>query len=163
MAGTVAQGIKPRRVSGQTSIPLWSGPESALHTSKKGAVLVFASGYLDLGAVDLVNGIAGIQQDAVGRNAASDGLADLTFVPALPGMRFEATLEDETNNNHALVATNTGLKYALQRDATNDRWFVDENDTTNVSVLITKLLDPLTTVKGRVEFVFLADTTIFAV
>lgn len=162
MAGTVAMGLKPRRPSGQASIPLWNAPESASHTSIRGAVLVFASGYLDLASADATNGIVGVSM-TTGHNDGSAGTHNLEFVPALPGMRFEGTLEDETNNNHALLATNLGLKYALQLDATNDRWYLDENDTSNVSTLITKLLDAVTTVKGRVEFVFLADTTIFAV
>lgn len=161
MAGTVTRGLFPRRVSGQSSIPLWRGLESSSHTNKKGAVLIFASGYLDAASADPVNGIVGVSQTD-GHNITA-GTQELEFVPALPGMRFEGTLEDETNNDHALVITNVGAKYALQLDSTNDRWYLDENDTTNVSTLITKAIDALTTVKGRVEFVFLADTTIFAV
>ena len=162
MAGTVAMGLKPRRVGGQTSVPLWLGPESASHADLKGAVLIYTSGYLDAAAADVVNGIAGISQEA-GHDDASSGTSNLSFVPALPGLRFEGTVEDETNNNHALVQTQLGLSYALQRDATNQRWYLDENDTTNVAARITGLVDVVTTVKGRVEFVFLADTTLFAV
>lgn len=161
MAGTVAMGLKPRRTSGQTSIPLWAGPESASHASAKGALLIFSSGYLDLASADVTSGIVGVAQTA-GHNDGSAGTHQLEYVPALPGMRFEGTLEDETNNNHALVATNLGLKYAMQLDSTNDRWYVDENDTTNVSVLITKLIDDVTTVKGRVEFIFIQTKTIFS-
>lgn len=160
MAGTVAMGLKPRRPSGQSSIPVWSALESSSHTSARGALLVFASGYLDLAAADATDAIAGIATEA-GHNITA-GTQKLAYVPALPGMRFEGTLEDETNNNHALVITNVGLKYAMQLDATNDRWYIDENDTTNNSVRITNLVDALTTVKGRVEFVFLVETTIFA-
>lgn len=160
MAGTVSRGIFARRVSGQTSVPLWAHLESSSHTSAKGCVLAYASGYLDALAADGVNEIAGVATTA-GHNITA-GTQMLEFIPALPGMRFEGTLEDETNNNHALVITNAGLKYALQIDSTNDRYYLDENDTTNVATRITKLIDPLTTVKGRVEFVFLVETTIFA-
>ena len=159
MAGTVPRGLFPRRVSGQSSIPLWSHLESSSHTSAKGAVLVYTSGYLDLAAADVTAGIAGVSDEA-GHNI-TQGTQLLSFFPALPAIRFEGTLEDETNNNHALVITNVGVPYALQIDATNDRWYIDENDTGNDSVIITKLIDALTTVKGRVEFVFLVSSTIF--
>lgn len=160
MAGTVAQGLRPRRPSGQTSIPVWAAPESASHASSRYSLLVFASGYLDLAAADVVNEIAGVACSA-GRNASA-GVYNLEYVPALPGMRFEGTLEDESNNNHVLAQASVGLKYAMQLDSTNDRWYLDENDTTNVSTKVTNLVDAIGTTKGRVEFVFLVETTIFA-
>jgi len=161
MASTeIYMGLKPQTSSGLTSVPVWAAPESASHSSKKGCVLTWASGYLDLDAVDGVADIVGISAEP-GHNDSSAGTHDLMFHPALPGMKFEGTLEDETNNDHALVITNIGAKFALQLDTTNDNWYLDENDGSNVATLVIGAVDPLATVRARVTFIFLADTTIF--
>ena len=157
----IYMGIKPRTASGLTSVPVWAGPESASHSSKKGAVLIHSSGYLDLASAQQKTLIAGVAAEP-GHNDSSAGTHDLMYYPALPGLKFEATLEDSSNNDHALVITNVGTLYALQIDSTNDNWYLDENDTSNDAGYITNLVDPLTTVRGRVEFVFISNATIFS-
>jgi hypothetical protein len=159
MAATVARDIIPASVTGQTSTPLWVGPEAANFAGNVGTICISASGYVEEAAADPVTLILGLGRKA-GSNTTA-GAAEMEFVPALPGLVFEGTLEDETNNNHALVITNLWNDYALQLDATNDRWFVDENDTTASAVKIVRLQDPLGTVKARVLFVFMTATTIF--
>jgi len=75
------------------------------------------------------------------------------------GNIFEATLEDETNTDHALVKTNLYTDYAAQVDSSGN-YYVDENDTTNPCVMIVganKSDIDAATVRARVLCVFLAD------
>lgn len=160
MAGTVVMGFHPRRVGGQTSIPLWNAPEAASETSKKGAVMLFTSGYLTQAAASPVVKIAGVSTTD-GHNDAAAGTHNMEYVPALPGLRFEGTLCVDSTNTHVLVATDLGVAYGILIDVTNNRWFIDPANTSD-SVNIVKLLDAIGTVKPRVEFVFMALCTIFS-
>lgn len=159
MAGTVTMGFHPRRVGGQTSIPLWNAPEAASLTSIKGSVMLFTAGFLTQAALQAVAGIAGVATTD-GHNTTA-GAKNMEFVPALPGLRFEGTLNVDSTNTHILVATNLGIAYGLVIDVTNKRWFIDPSDTTHDAVNTVKLIDDIGTVKPRVEFVFIASTTIF--
>lgn len=159
MAGTVVQGFTPRRVSGQGSVPLWNALEGASVTAPKGSVMIFTGGYLVAGATQAVAGIAGISMTA-GHNVAA-ALKNMEFVPALPGLRFEGSLCVDSTNTHILVVTNIGIAYGLCIDVTNVRWFIDPSDTSHDAVNVVKIVDPLTTVKPRVEFVFMSSVTVF--
>lgn len=157
MAGTVQQGLTPRRVSGQSSVYLFEGPEGAAVTAKRGAPLIFTAGLLVEAAAQPVAGLVGISSHD-GHNAASQRMK---FVAALPGMRFEGTLCVDSTNTHVLVATNVGIGYALIKDITNNRWFIDPSDTTHDAVNVLDYVDAIGTTKPRVEFVFMSSTTVF--
>lgn len=159
MAGLVTMGFHPRRVGGQTSIPLWNAPEAASETSIKGSVMIFTSGYLTQAAASVVTKIAGVSTTD-GHNTTA-GLKNMEFVPALPGLRFEGTLCVDSTNTHILVATDLGVAYGILIDTTNKRWFIDPANTSD-AVNIVKLIDAIGTVKPRVEFVFMALVTIFS-
>jgi hypothetical protein len=106
--------------------------------------------------------------------AGADNTADIIGVAAAPasgvtdakrqfvlaaGNIFEATLEDETNTDHALVKTNLYTDYAAQVDSSGN-YYVDENDTTNSCVMIVganKSDIDAAMVRARVLCVFLAD------
>ena len=160
MAGTVSHPIIARSMlAPYGSIPLYKGPEAASLSGGIGTVLISSAGYIDEAAADPTSDIVGLSVKA-GANGSA-GAVDMEFVPALPGIVFSGVLEDETNNNHVSVATNRYAKYALQRDATNDRWYLDENDTSAVSVRTLEQIDAIGTTKGRFRFVFLASETIY--
>jgi hypothetical protein len=160
MAGTTTLGIKPRRVSGQTSIPLWAGPEGASVTAPKGAVLIATAGFLVPAATQAVAGIFGIST-TTGHNDGTAATHQMEYVPALPSMRFEATLVVDSTNTHILVATNLGIAYGLCIDVTNVRWFIDPSDTSHDAVNVIQFVDAIGTVKPRVEFVFMSSVTVF--
>jgi hypothetical protein len=160
MAGTVTRGFHPRRVGGQTSVPLWNAPEGVTETFLKGSVVIFTSGYLVQAAASPVVKIAGISTTNAHNDSAA-GTHDMEFVPALPGLRFEGTLCVDSTNTHILVQTNLGASYGILIDTTNKRWFIDPANTSD-AVNIVKLVDALATVKPRVEFVFMALVTIFS-
>ena len=136
------------------SIPLMEGYEKASQTFKDGAVLKRDSGQLAVAGADNTADIIGVAA------APASGVTDAKrqFVLAA-GNIFEATLEDETNTDHALVKTNLYTDYAAQVDSSGN-YYVDENDTTNPCVMIVganKSDIDAATVRARVLCVFLAD------
>ena len=136
------------------SIPLMEGYEAASSTFKDGAILKRSSGKLAVAGADNTADIIGVAA------APASGTTDAKrqFVLAV-GNIFEATLEDETNTDHALVITNLYTDYAAQVDSSGN-YYVDENDTTNTCVMIVganKSDIDAATVRARVLCVFLAD------
>ena len=136
------------------SIPLMEGYEKASQTFKDGAILKRDSGQLAVAGADNTADIIGMAA------APASGVTDAKrqFVLAA-GNIFEATLEDETNTDHALVKTNLYTDYAAQVDSSGN-YYVDENDTTNPCVMIVganKSDIDAATVRARVLCVFLAD------
>ena len=136
------------------SIPLMEGYEKASQTFKDGAFLKRDSGQLAVAGADNTADIIGVAA------APASGVTDAKrqFVLAA-GNIFEATLEDETNTDHALVKTNLYTDYAAQVDSSGN-YYVDENDTTNPCVMIVganKSDIDAATVRARVLCVFLAD------
>lgn len=137
------------------SIPLMEGYEKASQTFKDGAILKRDSGQLAVAGADNTADIIGVAA------APASGVTDAKrqFVLAA-GNIFEATLEDETNTDHALVKTNLYTDYAAQVDSSGN-YYVDENDTTNPCVMIVganKSDIDAATVRARVLCMFLADT-----
>lgn len=159
MAVLLSQTIRPDRRYGLYATPMGSGPEGADQTFKKGAPLVFSSGLLVVAAADVVAGIVGFAEHD-GHNAAA-GTTTVFYTPALPHVIFEGVLEDAGTPGHVLVAANIGGVFALQVDGTTGAWFLDENDTTLHSCRIINAVDPLGTVRGRVNFIVVADTTLY--
>ena len=136
------------------SIPLMERYENASQTFKDGAILKRDSGQLAVAGADNTADIIGVAA------APASGVTDAKrqFVLAA-GNIFEATLEDETNTDHALVKTNLYTDYAAQVDSSGN-YYVDENDTTNPCVMIVganKSDIDAATVRARVLCVFLAD------
>lgn len=139
---------------GSGVIPTRKGIEAASQSFKKGAVLIESGGKVAIAAADAVAAILGVAA------ADASGVTDkeVLFYPALPGMVFEATFEDQTNENHALAAANVYANYAIQVDS-NGIFYVDENDTTNTSVQIVGHKDPVGTTRARVYVSFEHDKT----
>lgn len=150
--------IKPvGTISGGSGIvPTLQGREAASQNWIAGAVLIRSSGLLAEASADPTADIVGI---AAGPASGTTN-ALVQYYPAGSDVVFEATLEDQTNEDHALVITNMYTDYALQTD-TPGNWYVDENDTTNTAVMIIGPRDDQditdAKVRARVKFVFLSD------
>lgn len=127
-----------------------------------GAILIRSSGELIEASADPVANIIGIAADTI-TSAASN--QTVIFWPIYPGDVWEATLEDETNEDHALVETNMYTNYACQVD-TDGNWYIDENDTTQdgVMVIAPKLDADIVNavVRARVYCIFLSDVLALA-
>lgn len=139
---------------GSGVIPTMEGVEAAGQSWKKGAVLIESSGKVAIASADPTSAILGV---AAG-DASGVTDAKCLFYPARPGMVFEATYEDETNENHALVQGDLYTNHALQVDS-NGIWYVDENDTSNTAVVIVGHKDPIGTTRARVFVEFEVDKT----
>lgn len=141
---------------GSGIIPLREGAEAASQSWKKGAVLIESSGSIAAAAADAVADILGV---AAGPATGTTG-AQVLYYPATPGMIFECTLEDQSNQNHVLAQSNIYANYAVQVD--NDGiYYADENDTTNTAVVIVGAKDALGTTRARVYVQFEVDKTSF--
>ncbi len=82
-----------------------------------------------------------------------------SYYPAKAGYRiFEATFEDQANEDHALVQGNFYGNFAVQVD-NNGIFYVDENDTTNTAVVIVGAKDAIGTTRARVRVQFEVDKT----
>lgn len=144
--------------------PIWTGGAAASTGWDRGAVLISnGSGLLTPAADDAVTLIAGVALHDVGGGFGQTGSVsgeEVKFVPALPHLEFEASLEDQANGDHALVQANVYNDYAIQVTA-GGIYYLDENDTTNVSGMVTRLIDAVGTVQGRVMFKFLDSVTLW--
>lgn len=150
--------IGPRRHGpslGLASTAWGEGVEAAAQTFKLGAPLINSSGRLAIGLADLMTGIIGF---AAG---AASGVTDakISYWVATGGQVFEATLEDQAIEDHALVRADMFSKKALQVDS-NGVWYIDENDGVNKSVVIVGFRDAIGTVRARVYFIVLASAMI---
>jgi len=154
-----AKGIEPVGTlsGGLGTVPMLEGQEGSAQTFIKGAVLVWSSGQLVEASADVTSGIAGIAAQAA---SGTQGTRILCW-PANANTVWEATLEDQSNEDHALVIGNIGVDYALQTD-TPGNWYIDENDASNEAALIIapRDWDDVTnaTVRARVKFVLVPST-----
>lgn len=163
MAVTVCkQSIQVSRYLGLGDLPVLTGIEAASQAFKKGAPLKDSSGKLAILGADDVTGLLGIaQHDATG--VTND---EVKFVPPLPGVVFCAELNHTTNGTATIEQTDMYAKYGLSMASTDKRWYVDKEETasgtTDEILQIVGFLDPVGTVKGRVEFIFLANSVAWA-
>lgn len=147
---------------GLMSTPIYNGPEGSSQTFKRGAPLVYSSGYLVVATTPIDTG------DAIVGFALRDGANDtahstLPYVPALPHMVFEGVLSNASTGTHTSAQTDQGLTFAIDTDTSTKAWALDFSNTTNPSALVIALVDPIGTVDGRVRFVVVDDATAYGV
>lgn len=142
-------------------VPTMRGNEAASQSFVKGAVLINSSGKIATASADPTDNIIGVAAEP------ASGVTDdpVTFYPALPGLVFEATLEDQSNEDHALVISNVFSPFALQVDD-DGIWYVDENDGSNTGVFVVGVKDwddvVNAKVRARVLVTFIYAKTIYA-
>ena len=132
-----------------------TAPVDAAATWVRGAVLVDVTGELEEGGADPTSivGIANHDHPPTNEFATDIG----KHAPALPGYEFEASVDDSSAiDTGAIAATDQYTAFGITEDASGV-WYVDKNKTAagDVRVRVTKLLDAVGTVNGRVRFVFL--------
>jgi hypothetical protein len=146
-------------VIGLMSVPVKTGPsglsvlgnsggvEAASQAWLSGAPLIASSGKLAEAATDPIAAILGFA------NADASGVTNqgASFIPAGPGLEFEATLENSSTGDLALALTHMYVKYGLKRITASKLWYVDQNDTSGVAVIVTGFVDPVGTIQGRVR------------
>lgn len=155
MATRVLTPITVKRLEGLSAIPVVHVPEAASQSFVEGAVLVNSSGRCAIAAADTTSAIIGVACHA----ASGTTDTDIMIVKALPGVIFEANLEDESNEDHALVVTNRFGQYAIQ--VSSGIFYLDENDSGNDATIVTGFTDAIGDVRARVEFQFLFTKTVW--
>lgn len=151
---------------GHHSTPMFPYLEDATQTYKKGTPLVVTTaGYL--GTAVVANpynggGLVGISV-AAGSNVAA-GAADPTtgdkYHLAYPvsdlDTEFVGQLAASSTtisvDTHTLAQTDLWARYGITQDATSGLWYVNFSDTSDLYAVITRLIDPIGTVSGRVGF-----------
>jgi hypothetical protein len=121
------------------------GLEGASQSWKKGAVLIYSSGLLVIGADAAVN-IAGIAlADATGVTNA-----DVPFLRPTEDDEFEITLTVDALT-YALLGTEMGNRYAIDLDATSGYFFADQSNTTDDGIVVTGFVSKVGDINPRVR------------
>lgn len=135
--------------------------EAALQTFKKGAILINSAGYVAEAAANPALGtIIGVaEQD--GQNNATAGVKTCRYVPALPHVVFEMSMDDGTGTR-VTVVTDRYEDWGITKDA-DGKWYVDSaKAAANQRVRVVDFLDPIGTAAGRVLVQFLNTATIYS-
>ena len=142
--------IRPLSAGGRTR----SYKEEASQTFRRGAVLIqdaTTKDEVEEAGTDPVARIVGIAAEAASGTADTQILVHL----AEPGVEFVGHVQD----TGTLAVGNIGTNYGLVYDSTFTIWRVDLSDTTNVNVTVTRFVDEVGDVNGRVGFQFLSSVT----
>lgn len=151
--------IRPGPKDGLCATPSGNATESATQTFKLGAILINNAGRLEEAADGNVVNIVGVAEEE-GANAAAG--ADVRYTPALPHITFEASLDDGDDEGNGVIAqVDLYEERGLQKNAATGKWFVDKTGAAK-RVVITKLVDPVGTVQGKVQFKFMPETTVYS-
>ncbi len=142
--------IRPA-VTGGMSHLLRSQKEGITQTHKRGAPLVYSSGYLIEATSAAVVDVAGFANKN-GNNNVAAGDADAEYFPTELCNSFKGKLSGATAS-HTLAQTDLGATYGLAKNS-DGTWFVDAEEGTagHQSVTVTELLDAIGTVDGWVKF-----------
>lgn len=157
-----AFGFIPDSVPGLSG-KLFKGREgSGSQAWKTGAVLLRSSGTVIEAAAAAVADIIGVSG---GFSAGVTG-AEALFYPVTPDMVFTATLENQSTEDHALVAANIFVDYGVHVDTSpNGNWYLNVNETTNTAVCIIAPVNwsdvDNAVVRSRVKGIFLEDVTVW--
>jgi len=148
VSGEITKGFEFVGHIGHTATPMHYG--TAGDTVSVGDVVIDnGAGLIIRATADPTTTLLGVAVNA----AVATG--EVRYVMALPGVIYEATLEDQTNVDHALAATDLHARLAIQVDPGGSLYhYVDENDATNYAVTVIKFVDVATTVRARVWVTF---------
>lgn len=152
-----ALGFLPDQSPG-LSARAFKGREAAGQSFKTGAVVIRSSGKIAIASAGAVADITGVT------SGAATGTADREVImyPVTPDFVFQATLENQSTEDHALVVTNMYTDYGIHVD-TNGNFYVNVNETSNTAVCVMAPVNDSditnATVRARVKVIFLEDTT----
>lgn len=141
-------------MQGLSAVPMRQAAVEAAQVYIRGAVLINVSGELELAGADPVD-IVGI---AVAKNPPTNTPQETgQYLPALPMIEMEANIDTSAALGTGVIAqTDLFEHYGITEDASGV-WYIDKNKAAaaDVRVVITRLLDPVGEVQGRVRFQFL--------
>ena len=144
--------------------------EDASQTYKKGTPLVVTTaGYL--GTAVVANpyngtGMVGVSVDpgsnvAAGAADPNTGDAYHLMYPLSLSLEFVGQLDASSTTlsagTHLLAQTDLWATYGITNDATSGLWYVNFSDTSDIRVVVTRLIDPIGTIAGRVAFKWILD------
>jgi hypothetical protein len=152
--------MKPARRFGLSSTPSTTGKEIVSATFILGSPVINSGGYVAISGTSPQAEIIGIAEHA----ASGTTSADVRIVPALPGMVFEATLDNASTPGATVSAiTDWWDHLGITVDA-DGIWYVDKaktTDDTDTSVVITRVYGTIGDTCPQVEFVFLPQVTVW--
>ena len=149
--------INHPRMFGSAVIPtIGGGIEDASEAWVEGGVLVaHANGDIEEAGNGAITAILGLAlHDATGVTGDP-----VEFIPALPGLIFEATLDDQSSSPHTSVQGDLYGLYGIYQEAATGFFYIDVN--TANSVVVIRFVDPVGTVQARVDCMFLPSATAF--
>lgn len=141
-------------MQGLSAVPMRQAAVESSQVYIRGAVLIDVSGEIELAGANPVD-IVGI---AVAKNPPSNTPQETgQYIPALPMIEMEANIDTSASLGTGVIAqTDLWAHYGVTEDPSGF-WYVDKNKAaaTDVRVVITRLLDPIGEVQGRVRFQWL--------
>lgn len=152
--------IIPSVRMGMSATPSESAPESADETFLEGAILIESSARAEEGGADAVN-ILGIAAEPGDNNSVAGG-GTVRYIPAIPGMLFEATLSDDVGGGYVSLAADLLQEFGFTK-ATNNHYYLDKGKLNGASgrARLVRFIDAVGTIDARVLFMFSYDGTIF--
>ncbi len=141
---------------------VFAGREAASETYIRGTPLIQSGGRLAELTINSNTDIVGIASEP--STGTTD--AEVLYWPATPETFFVGTFEDDQALGHAIAIGDLYTDYSCETDD-DGIWFIDYGETggTNVIVVLVGLRDwddmTNSTVRTRVLFRFLKDTTIY--
>jgi hypothetical protein len=150
MALVAADRPRVQYAMGMSSIPVLELDKATGTTFKKGAVVIFTSGLI-------VEAADGPSTGTVVGIAAEDADSGQTLVhvwPALPNIIFTGNVATgDSGATVASAATDKGTAYGMA--VNSSIWYVNKGDTSDLLVMIVKLVDAAATAWGQVDFFFM--------
>lgn len=159
VSGTITKGFRLHSHPGFAALPVLEGTVGGTAlTVPAGYFLpvINSSGVLVVATADQTAEVVGLACESAAAGA------QVRYVPAWVGIVWECTLEDQSNEAHALTAANKYAQFAMQVDPAGSLFhYADENDTTNTVLSVVNFVDAATTVRGRVLVSFMQNKTIW--
>jgi hypothetical protein len=144
--------IKPYRMLFGGNHPIMPVFKESATTWKKGAVILYTSGY----AVEATDGPTTGTIVGVAAGAASATELEALVYPALPGATFIGRLATgDTGGDLTSLVTHRGVKYGISLEATTGVWYLNAADTSDVAVSLLNFIEPVGTNLCLVEFTFI--------
>lgn len=150
MALVAADYFHPVRMLGGGSIPTMEVTKASATTWVRGAVIIATSGL----AVEAADGPTTGTILGVAAEAAVNGNTTQLIYPALPNLVFRGRVATgDSGATYSSAVADRYDRFGVSLDATTT-WYINDNDQTDLAVLITDLVDAAATAWGEVEFVF---------
>jgi hypothetical protein len=152
MALTVNDHIKAIGMINGNPIPIIEVVKATGTTWLKGAVIIMTSGL----AVEAADGPTTGTIVGIAMEAAVSGKLTALVHPVLPGVLFSMRLgTGDTGGDYTSAITDRYLAYGISLEGTTGTWYINQADTSDVAVLITRFIDTIGDNLALVEVTFI--------